>query len=155
NEITKEIRTVQHQNVDDTKQVLGDTFTPLERFAFKSPMFLKKFLLYLLKYLPLLKKKHMGTIGVTAVGMKGSFPGWIVSSGGPPTMLFIISGINKKPGVRNDKVVIRDYLQLTISFDHDIIDGGPMARFLEDFLSLCEQTYGLKEKEKTTTSSTT
>ena len=97
----------------------------------------------------------MGTIGVTAVGMKGKFPGWIVSSGGPPTMLFIISGINKKPGVRNDKVVIRDYLHLTIAFDHDIIDGGPMARFLEDFLYLCEQSYGLIEKEKTTTSSTT
>ena len=86
--------------------------------------------------------------------MKGRFPGWILSSGGPTTMLFIISGINKKPGVQNDEVVIRDYLQLTISVDHDIIDGGPMARFLDDFLLLCEQSHGLKEKEKTTTAST-
>jgi pyruvate/2-oxoglutarate dehydrogenase complex dihydrolipoamide acyltransferase (E2) component len=32
-------------------------------------------------------------------------------------------GISEKPGVVDGQVVIRDSLSLTISFDHDMIDG--------------------------------
>jgi hypothetical protein len=135
--------------VSETKQVLDDALTPLERFAFNAPTILKKLLLFILNHQPLLKKKHMGTIGVTSVGMKGTLPGWIVPLGGTTTILFAISGMQKKPGVHNDQVMIRDYVNITISVDHDIIDGGPLARFMEDFLKLCEQAYGLKEQEKT------
>lgn len=145
-EITREIRSVQKQTVDGSKQVLGEEFTLLEKVAFKSPMFLKKLLLFIVQHSPKLKKKHMGTLGVTAVGMKGHFPGWIIPLGGTTTILFVIGGITKKPGViQNDTIAIREYLHLTIAVDHDLIDGGPLARFLERFIDLCKQGYGIPE----------
>ena len=150
-EITKEIRSVQKQEVQESKQILGNKFTLLEKIAFKSPMFLKKLLLFIVQHRPLLKKKHMGTLGVTAVGMKGSLPGWIIPLGGTTTILFVIGGITKKPGViENDTIAIREYLHVTIAVDHDLIDGGPLARFLARFLELCDQGYGIpidNEKE--------
>ena len=143
-DITQEIRTAQLQHIEGNKQVLDDALTPLERFAVHSPMFLKKLLLFILNKKPLLKKKHMGTIGVTAVGMKGRFPGWIIPLGGTTTMLFCLSGIDTKPGIVNEEEIdIRKYLHITLSVDHDIIDGGPLARFLDDFITLCEQSHGL------------
>lgn len=148
-EITEEIRSVQKQEVKESKQVLGNKFTLLEKIAFKSPMFLKKLLLFMVQHRPLLKKKHMGTLGVTAVGMKGSLPGWIIPLGGTTTILFVIGGITKKPGViENDTIAIREYLHVTIAVDHDLIDGGPLARFLERFLDLCYQGYGIPTKEQ-------
>ncbi len=143
-ETSKEIRAVQNQKVDGSKQVLGHEFTLLEKIAFKSPMFLKKLLLFIVKHNPKLRKKHMGTLGVTAIGMKGNFPGWVVPLGGTTTILFVIGGIIKKPGViENDVIAIRDYLHLTVAVDHDLIDGGPMVRFLDRFIELCTQGYGI------------
>jgi len=145
-EITKEIRSVQQQNVQGSKQVLGTEFTLLEKIAFKSPMFLKKILLFLVQHSPLLKKKHMGTLGVTAVGMKGKFPGWIIPLGGTTTILFVIGGIIKKPGVtENDAITVRDIIHVTVAVDHDLIDGGPLGRFLERFIDLCDQAYGIPQ----------
>lgn len=142
-QITKEIRSVQHQQLDGKKQVLGETFTSLERFVFSAPNIIKKLLLWIVKHRPLMKKKHMGVIGVTAIGMKGRFPGWIVPLGGTTTMLFVIGGITKKPGVINNKIAVRDFLHVTIAVDHDLIDGGPLARFIDRLTNLCEHCFAL------------
>lgn len=146
-QITKEIRSVQIQAVDGKKQVLGSTFTPLERFAFHAPMFLKKLIIFIVNHSPILKKKHIGTLGVTAVGMKGRFPGWILPLGGVTTILFVIGGIIRKPGVlKDDTIAIREYIHVTVTADHDLIDGGPLGRFLDRFISFCEQGYGIPEQ---------
>lgn len=145
-ELTKEIRSVQKQKIQGSKQVLGDQFSLLEKIAFKSPMFLKNILLYIVQRSPKLRKKYMGTLGVTAVGMKGRLPGWIIPLGGTTTILFLIGGITKKPGViENDIIAVREYVHITLSVDHDLIDGGPLARFLDRFMELCEQQYGIPE----------
>jgi hypothetical protein len=41
------------------------------------------------------------------------------------------------------QIVTRDYLNLTISLDHDLIDGAPAARFTERLKELIESSYGL------------
>jgi pyruvate/2-oxoglutarate dehydrogenase complex dihydrolipoamide acyltransferase (E2) component len=41
------------------------------------------------------------------------------------------------------QIAIRDYLSLTISFDHEIIDGAPAARFTQRLKDLIESGYGL------------
>ena len=74
-EITNEIREVQKQEVDESESVLGHDLTRFERLALKSPLILKKLFLIFLRGNGLIKKKHIGTIGVTAVGMKGNFMG--------------------------------------------------------------------------------
>ncbi|MCK5031036.1 MAG: 2-oxo acid dehydrogenase subunit E2, partial [Thermoplasmatales archaeon] len=41
------------------------------------------------------------------------------------------------------EIAIREYLYLTITADHDIIDGGPLARFVERLTELIENAYGI------------
>lgn len=145
-EISKEIRSAQTQEVDESTQILGKKLTRLERIAIKSPFFFQKFLFWIANKNAILKKKHMGTTGVTAIGMLGKFPGWVVPLGGIASTLFVVGGITKKPGVVNDKIEIRDYLHLTITTDHDIVDGGPLVRFVEMLCDLLENGYALLEK---------
>ena len=57
--------------------------------------------------------------------------------------MMTVGGIAEKPGVVNGTIAIREYLSLTISFDHDIIDGTPAARFTERLKELIESGYGL------------
>jgi len=55
----------------------------------------------------------------------------------------MVGGIGEKPGVVDRHIVMRDYLSLTISLDHDMIDGAPAARFTERLKDLIESGYGL------------
>ena len=57
----------------------------------------------------------------------------------------VTRAIAEKPGVVNGTIAIRDYLSLTISFDHDIVDGAPAARFTERLKDLIESGYGLPD----------
>lgn len=50
-----------------------------------------------------------------------------------------VGGLAQKPGVHEGQIAIREYLSLTLSFDHDIVDGAPAARFAKDFKELLEQ----------------
>ena len=54
-----------------------------------------------------------------------------------------LGGIAEKPGVVDGRIEIREYLCVTVSFDHDIIDGAPAARFTRQFRELVESGYGL------------
>ena len=45
------------------------------------------------------------------------------------TMGLTVGGISRKPGVHEGSISIRDYVYLTIAFDHDIVDGAPASRF--------------------------
>ena len=57
--------------------------------------------------------------------------------------MMTVGGIGQKPGVVDGHIAIRDYLSLTISFDHDMIDGAPAARFTQQLKDLIESGYGL------------
>jgi pyruvate/2-oxoglutarate dehydrogenase complex dihydrolipoamide acyltransferase (E2) component len=142
-EITNEIRAVQTQQIDESTQVLGEKISKFEKFALNAPIFLKKFIIWLLNDNAKLKKKHFGTTGVTAIGMKGYFPGWVIPLGGMATTLFVVGGITKKPGVVNNKIKIREYLHFTFTADHELIDGGPLVRFTERLVNLMENGFGL------------
>jgi pyruvate/2-oxoglutarate dehydrogenase complex dihydrolipoamide acyltransferase (E2) component len=144
-EITAEIRNVQSQAVDTSVEVLGSSLTQGEQMVVHAPIFMKKLSLRLLRRRGILKKKHFGSVGVTSIGMKGRFPGWVIGMGGPIATLIAVGGITKKPGVVDDKIQIRKFLHVTIHVDHDIVDGGPLARFVERFVELLETGFGLSE----------
>ncbi len=92
---------------------------------------------------PRLWKKYVGTVGITAVGMFGNGAGWGIPIAPPTTLMMTVGGISEKPGVVDGQIAIRDYLSLTISFDHDMIDGAPAARFTQRLKELIESDYGL------------
>jgi pyruvate/2-oxoglutarate dehydrogenase complex dihydrolipoamide acyltransferase (E2) component len=55
-----------------------------------------------------------------------------------------LGGIAEKPGVVNHQIAIREYLSVTISLDHDVVDGAPAARFTQCFKELVEHGAGLE-----------
>ena len=92
---------------------------------------------------PLLWKRSVGTCGITAVGMFGKGLGWGIPSPTPHNLFLTLGGISEKSGVVEEHIAMREYLSLTISFDHDIIDGAPAARFTQRLKELIESGYGL------------
>jgi pyruvate/2-oxoglutarate dehydrogenase complex dihydrolipoamide acyltransferase (E2) component len=107
------------------------------------PILLSRFLIWMLGRYPQVLKKYWGTVTMTAVGMFGKGAGWGIPITG--TLMMTVGGISEKPGVVDGQIVIRDYLSLTISFDHDIIDGAPAARFTQRLKDLIESGYGLPD----------
>ena len=65
-----------------------------------------------------------------------------------PSICWItVGGIGRKQGV--DGGSAREYLNLTVSFDHNMMDAAPAARFTERFKELIESGYGLALDEET------
>ena len=86
-----------------------------------------------------------GTVGITAVGMFGKGQGgWGLA---PLThgLNLIVGGISWKPAVVEGRIEPREILDLTVMYDHDVIDGAPAARFTQRLVELIESGYGLDE----------
>jgi pyruvate/2-oxoglutarate dehydrogenase complex dihydrolipoamide acyltransferase (E2) component len=75
--------------------------------------------------------------------MFGHGSGWGLNFLSFHTLGLTVGGIAQKPGVIEGRIEIREYLSLTITFDHDIVDGAPAARFAQRFKELLESGYGL------------
>ena len=73
-----------------------------------------------------------GTVQVTAVGMFAAGGGFAIA---PPTLaslLVVVGGSSRRPRVVDDEIAVRDVLDLTVSIDHDVVDGAPATRFGAD-----------------------
>lgn len=85
----------------------------------------------------------MGNVSVTSLGMIGSANGWFIPVSVHP-ISFGIGKVTKKPVVINDRVEIREILNMTVLMDHDIVDGAPMARFISDLSGRIEHSLCLE-----------
>jgi len=137
-EIHHEIRAAQVQGV--TKDLMR--FQSLPTFLFKPYLWI---FTWIGRTHPRLWKKNVGTVGMTAVGMFGNGAGWGIPPAPPTTLMMTVGGIAEKPGVVNGTIAIREYLSLTLSVNHDIVDGAPAARFTERLKELIESGYGLDD----------
>lgn len=63
----------------------------------------------------------------------------------PTTLMVTVGGIARRPVVVGDDVETREYLSLTVTVDHDIVDGAPAARYAARLCELIEQAAGLAE----------
>jgi hypothetical protein len=89
-------------------------------------------------------KDYFGTVLMTSVGMFGDGGGWGIPVPNH-TLQITLGGIAEKPGVVEGRIEVREYLSVTISFDHDVVDGGPAARFIHEMKELIECGFGLCE----------
>ena len=89
-------------------------------------------------------RNYSSSVLVTAVGMFGRYGGWGIPAPNF-TLTVTVGGIARKPGVVEDRIAIREYLAVTISVDHDIVDGAPLARFANTFQELLESGEGLPQ----------
>jgi pyruvate/2-oxoglutarate dehydrogenase complex dihydrolipoamide acyltransferase (E2) component len=60
----------------------------------------------------------------------------------------IVGGISRKPAIVEDRIEPREILNLTVAFDHDVVDGAPATRFVERLLDLIESGDGLPVGEE-------
>jgi pyruvate/2-oxoglutarate dehydrogenase complex dihydrolipoamide acyltransferase (E2) component len=95
---------------------------------------------------PFFAKKTMGTVAVTSMGSTGKYSGygWAIPIGIHP-VVFALGSIARKPGVVGDEITIREYLSMSVLFDHDVTDGAPVFRFIQRLNELLEDAYGLDE----------
>jgi pyruvate/2-oxoglutarate dehydrogenase complex dihydrolipoamide acyltransferase (E2) component len=77
--------------------------------------------------------KRYGKVAVTAVGMFIKEPVWFIPHG-TATVLITVGSIEKKIVENEGTLVPREHLCLTFSFDHDIVDGAPAARFINQMV---------------------
>lgn len=112
-----EIRAFQNQHASSQESKFIDWFVRL-------PGFLRRLFLWALFKNPNLLKDYYGTVLVSSIGMFGKGNGWGIPVPNHSLQL-TLGGIGEKPGVVNHRVEVREYLSVTISFDHDVIDGAP------------------------------
>jgi pyruvate/2-oxoglutarate dehydrogenase complex dihydrolipoamide acyltransferase (E2) component len=90
-----------------------------------------------------------GTVALTSVGMfGGGHSGWGLSPTPHPLGL-VVGGIAWKPAVVEGRIEPREILDLTVTFDHDIVDGAPATRFTRRLVELIESGYGLGDLRPT------
>ena len=96
---------------------------------------------------PMISVSMGGTVALTSVGMfGGDHSGWGLSPTLHPIGL-VVGGISLKPAVVDGRIEPREILNLTVTFDHDIVDGGPATRFVRRLVELIESGYGLNETD--------
>jgi pyruvate/2-oxoglutarate dehydrogenase complex dihydrolipoamide acyltransferase (E2) component len=133
----------------------GEVQIDSTRQAFATRLFarLPRFLRNLIVWQPLLNnplrtKRTMGTVVVTSIGNIGksndSSSGWAIPTG-IHALVVAVGSIARKPGIIGDAIEIREYLSMTVLFDHDVVDGAPVARFVQRLKELLETCYGLDE----------
>jgi pyruvate/2-oxoglutarate dehydrogenase complex dihydrolipoamide acyltransferase (E2) component len=88
-------------------------------------------------------KRTSGTTLVTSLGMFGSGFGWGIGIVPLHTLAVTVGAVALRPGVVDGRVEIREHLALTLSIDHDIVDGAPAARFAAELRALLEGADGL------------
>lgn len=138
-DISDEIRSIQ-ANPERSEQ-----HGILVALAPRVPRFIRLLFFWAVKKNPHWFKRLEGTVVVTSVGMFGKGGGWGIGFQPTHTLGLTVGGIAQKPGVHDGQVEVREYLNLTISFDHDIVDGGPAARFTRKFIELIETAIVLEE----------
>jgi pyruvate/2-oxoglutarate dehydrogenase complex dihydrolipoamide acyltransferase (E2) component len=137
-EIHREIRAAQVADVE--KALDGLHFLPAVLFRPSIWLFWR-----IGRAFPRFQKQFIGTVGITAVGMFGKGAGWGVPPPIPTALLLTVGGIGEREVIVDGNSAVREYLSLTISVDHDIVDGAPAARFTQRLRELIESGYGLDE----------
>jgi pyruvate/2-oxoglutarate dehydrogenase complex dihydrolipoamide acyltransferase (E2) component len=77
-------------------------------------------------------RARSGTVSVSAVGMFGAGGGFGIAPASLYSLNVIVGGLEDRARVVDGTITVRRMLDLTVSFDHNLIDGGPAARFMAE-----------------------
>jgi hypothetical protein len=88
---------------------------------------------------PYRRKRLSGTVGMFGRGV-----GWGVTPMGH-TLALVVGGLSNRRVVVGADTAPREYLCLTLTMDHDVIDGAQAARFTAHLKKLIESCAGLPD----------
>ncbi len=86
-----------------------------------------------------------GTVAVTTVGMFAGGAGFSIA---PLTLMplqIVVGGMSTRPRVIGGRIEVRDVLDLTVTVDHNVVDGAPAARFGAELRELIESASVLRD----------
>ena len=129
--ISMQINDAKNKPLSNKDIVLQRKADRLESIYYFLPGFIRRYVWqYLLRH-PKVAFKKMGNVAITSIGMMGQIKGWFIPISIHP-ICFGLSSIVKKPTVIEDRIEIREILNMSILIDHDVIDGAPIARFISE-----------------------
>ncbi len=139
---------------DISEEIRGVQASPhpwgkLERFVAigtRLPRFLRLGYMRIYKLNPQAFKNIAGTTQVSAIGMFGKRAGWGIGFLAYHTVGLLVGGIAREPIEHQGTIALRECLHVTLSFDHDIVDGAPAARFARTFSDLVEEASVLNDE---------
>lgn len=149
-EISAEVRRVQTMPLAPGEQVLeARGFSPpawVLPLAFRAPFALRRWLYWE----PLLRsprrvKATMGTVMVTSVPVasRSGGGGWGIPIAIHP-LVVAIGAIGRRACLSDEPAEPREFVSLTVLFDHEVVDGVPVARFLRRLIQLMETAFELE-----------
>ena len=132
-----------HDELRDTQtKPHASTEAGFMRWFLFLPAFLRRAFYWLIMKFPQSFRELSSSVMVTAVGMFGRGSGWAITMPNF-TLNIAVGGISQKPGVHRGEIAIREFVDLTVSIDHDVVDGAPAARFVQTLRALLEAASGL------------
>jgi pyruvate/2-oxoglutarate dehydrogenase complex dihydrolipoamide acyltransferase (E2) component len=142
----KSLMQIHHELRDVQNKPHASAESRFMRWFLYLPAFLRRGFYWVVMKFPQSFRDNSSSVMVTAVGMFGQGGGWAITM--PNFSLNVaVGGISSKPGVYQGEIVIREVLDLTVSIDHDVVDGAPAARFVNSFRTLLEAAHGLRDLE--------
>ena len=85
----------------------------------------------------------IGTVQVTALGMFAEGGGFAIA---PPTLAslaVVVGGISSSPVAVDGHIETLDLIDLTVTIDHNVVDGAPATRFAADLRQLMHRAAAL------------
>lgn len=130
-EIALEIEKARHQIISDEDIVLNKPSKAYENLYYCLPGFLRRMIWRWMLRRPRFTHRKMGNVVITSLGTIGKINGWFIHQTVHP-LSFGMGSIIKKPRVIDELIKAREILNMTVLMDHDVLDGAPMVRFIND-----------------------
>ena len=89
-------------------------------------------------------RQQTGTVTVTAVGMFAGGGGFAIAPTSLMSLQVVVGGMTQRPRVIDGNVEPRDVLDLTVTIDHNVVDGAPAARFGAELRRIIEDASVLR-----------
>lgn len=123
-----------HNEIREAKKIQSDklgSFSSLTWIRFIPNIFLKSFIRLADKNINMAQR--YGKVAVTSIGMFSKEAVWFIPHGSA-TVLITVGSISNKVVEIEGQFISREHLCLTVSFDHNIVDGAPASRFMNQLI---------------------
>lgn len=141
-DVSEEIRSVQEEPSLGIGNRRFDQFSTVARVPGAAALFFR------LARRSVRMHQMSGTVAVSPLGALGGGNGHGI---GVPTVLSLnvtVGGMSERPRVVDGAIRPRDVLDLTISADHNVVDGAPAARFAASLRDLIESAELLPDRDQ-------
>jgi pyruvate/2-oxoglutarate dehydrogenase complex dihydrolipoamide acyltransferase (E2) component len=81
----------------------------------------------------------IGTVQVTALGMFADGGGFAIAPPSLASLAVVVGGISSSPVAVDGHIGTIELLDLTVSIDHNVVDGAPATRFGADFRRILQR----------------